>query len=300
MKSSTHYGLVSCALILLLLCSSANAKSTSIKTAQMNNLWAASSPLNNQSTAESYPHQTCFKRAAQKYDIPVEILLALARGESNFKATAKSKSNAYGVMQILWPSTAKHLGVDSLAKLLQPCTNIDAGSRYLKELLTRYDGNVHLAMAAYNYGPGRIKKHMSSSGMPNGAIWYSQYIYDHYQTIAKRQAETQTAPLQVAALSTPLALALVPSSEDRIKVLPKPVSQLKQWHYKPDNQQVLLSFNQPYRAKGFTDYLRKKNSTLKIDWFKISSNEFNVVLRYDDSQDLSRSRLILKQHGFLL
>jgi soluble lytic murein transglycosylase-like protein len=108
--------------------------------------------------AYRFPHATCFKAAALRYGLPETLLLAVARGESDFEPTARSRANAHGVMQILWPGTARHLGINRLSDLYDPCTNIDAGSRYLKELLGNYDGNVHLALAAYNYGPGRIPK----------------------------------------------------------------------------------------------------------------------------------------------
>lgn len=261
-----------CLLGLFLFNLQAVAKSTHVKTAQINALWKASIPLNNPDIAEQYPYEHCFKQASQIHDIPVEILLALARGESNFNARAKSKSNAYGVMQILWPSTSRHLGVNSLEKLLQPCTNIEAGTRYLKELLQRYNGNIHLAMAAYNYGPGRIKSSMTRSGMPNGAIWYSQYIYDHYQSIVQRQTKRNMPETQ------------------------KP----KKWQYQPNNQVILLSFSQPYRAKGFTNYLKEKNPDLKIEWFKTPQALYKVVLRYDNQDDFKRSKINLKQQGFSL
>ncbi len=108
--------------------------------------------------AYTFPHATCFSVAALEYGLPESLLLAIARGESDFDATARSRANAHGVMQILWPGTARHLGIHRLSDLYEPCTNIDAGARYFKELLERYDGNVHLALAAYNYGPGRIAK----------------------------------------------------------------------------------------------------------------------------------------------
>ena len=108
--------------------------------------------------AYKFPYSTCFKTAALQYDLPETLLLAVARGESDFEATARSRANAHGVMQILWPGTARHLGIHRLSDLYDPCTNIDAGARYLRELLKTYGGNMHLALAAYNYGPGRIAR----------------------------------------------------------------------------------------------------------------------------------------------
>ncbi|MCB1875291.1 MAG: lytic transglycosylase domain-containing protein [Chromatiales bacterium] len=130
--------------------------------------------------AGDYPYMRCFEEAAREQRLPLTLLLAVARGESNFDPTARSKANALGVMQILWPDTAKHLGVDTKARLFEPCTNIHAGARYLREMLDRYDGNLHRALAAYNYGPGRIGL---TGGIPKGAQWYSGYIHRHLRFV---------------------------------------------------------------------------------------------------------------------
>ena len=129
--------------------------------------------------AYTFPHSTCFKAAALQYDLPETLLLAVARGESDFEPTARSRANAHGVMQILWPDTARHLGIFRLSQLYDPCTNIDAGARYLRELLGRYEGNLHLALdgvagskvEAANLG-GRnvgISTTCSVTGRPAGA-----------------------------------------------------------------------------------------------------------------------------------
>ena len=88
--------------------------------------------------ARQFPYADCFRRAAAAHELPETLLLAVARGESDFKPRARSSANAYGLMQILWPGTAKHLGLNHLSDLLDPCTNVEAGARYLKELLERY------------------------------------------------------------------------------------------------------------------------------------------------------------------
>ena len=85
---------------------------------------------NDTDVAPSYrfPHASCFKAAAAAHGLPETLLLAVARGESDFEATARSKANAHGVMQILWPDTANDLGIYRLTDLYDPCTNIDAGA----------------------------------------------------------------------------------------------------------------------------------------------------------------------------
>jgi soluble lytic murein transglycosylase-like protein len=142
--------------------------------------------------AYRFPFASCFGTAALQYGLPETLLLAVARGESDFEATARSRANAHGVMQILWPDTARHLGIHRLSELYDPCTNIDAGARYLKELLARYDGNLHLALAAYNYGPRRIP--VDGGPIPSGANWYSGTFGEPYRAAAFVESLEQQAP----------------------------------------------------------------------------------------------------------
>ena len=72
--------------------------------------------------AYRFPHASCFGSAALQHGLPETLLLAVARGESDFEATARSRANAHGVMQILWPDTARHLGIYRLSELYDPCT----------------------------------------------------------------------------------------------------------------------------------------------------------------------------------
>ncbi|MBT8079770.1 MAG: lytic transglycosylase domain-containing protein, partial [Gammaproteobacteria bacterium] len=140
--------------------------------------------------AYRFPHASCFKAATATYGLPETLLLAVARGESDFESNARSRANAHGVMQIQWPGTAKHLGVYRLSDLYDPCTNIDAGARYLKELVTEYNGNLHLALAAYNYGPSRIPR--NAVDIPDGASWYSGYIFRHLNYILGNRSNRRT------------------------------------------------------------------------------------------------------------
>lgn len=148
----------------------------------LNKAWARYSVEDSaQKPTKEFPYQHCFQRASQRYYMPLSLLLAVARGESNFSVRAVSSANAIGIMQILWPGTARHLGISRRSDLFDPCVNIDAGARYLKEMINRYDGNVHRALGAYNYGPARIS--VGNGKMPKGAVWYSGYIYQHLSNV---------------------------------------------------------------------------------------------------------------------
>lgn len=121
----------------------------------------------------SYPYQSCFNIAARMHDVDVDLLLAVAAVESAMNADARSHKNAHGIMQIQWPGTARHLGVKRLSELYNPCLNIELGARYLRELIDGTGGDIQRALAAYNYGPGRIAR---SPELPEGALGYARKV----------------------------------------------------------------------------------------------------------------------------
>jgi soluble lytic murein transglycosylase-like protein len=123
--------------------------------------------------AEQYPFSSCFDLASRRHNIDLDLLLAVASVESGWNPDARSPANAHGLMQIRWPVTARHLGTKRVAELYNPCLNIDLGARYLRELLDHYDQDTHLVLAAYNYGPTRIKNH---SDIPDSVQGYVNLV----------------------------------------------------------------------------------------------------------------------------
>ncbi len=94
------------------------------------------------------------KAAARTHEIETHLLKAVVKAESNFNPRAVSKKGALGLMQIM-PENIKELNIENP---FDPRENIMAGARYLRELLNRFQGDVPLALAAYNAGPGSVER----------------------------------------------------------------------------------------------------------------------------------------------
>ena len=108
---------------------------------------------------ERMPYGAIIRHAARRHRVDELLVAAVVEAESSFNPSAISPVGALGLMQVM-PATAASLGGTDP---LNPVVNVDLGARYLSRLLTRFDGDIELALAAYNAGPGAVDRY---DGMP--------------------------------------------------------------------------------------------------------------------------------------
>ncbi len=117
--------------------------------------------------------------AARKYDLPVSLVQSVIRHESNYNPRAVSRAGAQGLMQLM-PATARELGVNDPFDIRQ---NIDGGSRYLRQMLDRFDGDVRKALAAYNAGPGTVRRFGGIPPYPETREYISKVMTSAAETV---------------------------------------------------------------------------------------------------------------------
>ncbi|MEJ5358471.1 MAG: lytic transglycosylase domain-containing protein [Desulfobacterales bacterium] len=143
------------------------------------------------------PFDRAVHEAAGRYHVEVELILAIIMAESRFDPRAKSKKGARGLMQLM-PVTASAYEVSDA---FDPTENIDAGTRYLRDLLDRFGGDLRLALAAYNAGEQAVIRHKGVPPFPETRA-YIEKVLQYYRLIKEDRLD----------FDFPLTLSSAPSS----------------------------------------------------------------------------------------
>ncbi len=129
---------------------------------------------------------TLISAAAEEYGISEAVLRAVIGAESDFDPDALSRAGAMGLMQLM-PGTAEGLGVTDP---YDPAQNIDGGARYLLSQLIRFDGDLRLALAAYNCGPGGVaSRGVTDLSDPNQLSLLPQETQNYLKNIESRLSD---------------------------------------------------------------------------------------------------------------
>lgn len=136
------------------------------------------------------PYAASVRESGQRHNVEPAMVYAVMRQESAFQPFVESPAAAYGLMQIIEPtarSLAKDLELEySKDALLTPAYNIELGATYLGKLLTKYDGNLALAAAAYNAGPGSLGRWLQTGQTLPLDLFVGRIIYDETRTYVQR------------------------------------------------------------------------------------------------------------------
>jgi hypothetical protein len=146
--------------------------------------------------------------ASQRNKVDAELILSVIRAESAFRTDAVSPKGAQGLMQLM-PQTAAQLGVRDA---LDPAANVEGGTRYLRQLLDRYNNDLNKALAAYNAGPGPVDQYRGVPPYSETRAYLVKVITDfnrHKQARLQadreqaRKVETANAPQKLRSDAEP-------------------------------------------------------------------------------------------------
>ncbi|RLB68920.1 MAG: hypothetical protein DRH07_11760 [Deltaproteobacteria bacterium] len=213
--------------------------------------------------AKVFPYMECFRQSSRRHKVPLTLLLAVARGESDFNPHSVSSANCCGIMQIKWPITATELGFKSREELFTPRRNIDAGAHYLRKMLDLHQGNYYMALAAYNQGPGRIPQSLPVEKLPQAAVDYNGYIYHHLQYVLGSKTVVQPSAVYVSEWKLPV-----------------------------------IKFEAKFRAEGFIQYFKNRTPAVRLEWFRDSWGNSQIVMLYKNSKELDQGVRLMKKYGF--
>jgi soluble lytic murein transglycosylase-like protein len=143
---------------------------------------AAASALHAPSEADVRRYSPIIETAAKAYGVETALVHAVISAESGYNPAALSKAGARGIMQLM-PDTARRYGVQNI---MDPVQNIHGGVRYLHDLLAMFNGNLELAIAAYNAGENAVARHGNKVPPYSETVAYVPKVLGFYHKFQSR------------------------------------------------------------------------------------------------------------------
>jgi soluble lytic murein transglycosylase-like protein len=150
-------------------------------------------------TPHSFDLNQAVKDASGTYRLDPDLVTSVIHAESGFNVRAVSPKGAQGLMQLM-PQTASQLGVHNA---FDPQANVEAGTRYLRELLERYDFDLIKALAAYNAGPQRIDQYHGVPPYYETKAYVARIVRDFNKKKLAAQTSAKSAPKKSAVPNSP-------------------------------------------------------------------------------------------------
>src|SRR5580700_3654179 len=164
---------------------------------------AKDGPAQSQSPAQNFQPATdlneVVRAASGTYHLDPDLVSSVIRAESGFNVRAVSPKGAQGLMQLM-PQTASQLGVQNI---FDPQANVDGGSRYLRELLERYNFDLIKALAAYNAGPHRVEQYGGVPPYYETKAYVARIVRDYNKKLAAKSAAQPAAQKNSPSKSAP-------------------------------------------------------------------------------------------------
>ena len=166
------------------------------------------------------------RAASGTYSLDPDLVNSVIRAESGFNVRAVSPKGAQGLMQLM-PQTASQLGVHNA---FDPRANVDGGTRYLRELLERYNFDLIKALAAYNAGPQRVEQYGGVPPYYETKAYVASIVRDFNKKKLADRAATQSAtkknpPKKSTATRAPSNKSHKPSPQTESKAIPNPTQE---------------------------------------------------------------------------
>lgn len=154
--------------------------------------------------------------ASGTYRLDPDLVNSVIRAESGFNVRAVSPKGARGLMQLM-PQTASQLGVQNA---FDPKANVEGGTRYLRELLERYDFDLIKALAAYNAGPERVEQYGGVPPYSETKAYVARIVRDFNKKKLAAKAASQPLPQKTVANKKPAAVTRLHPSSTQAKATP--------------------------------------------------------------------------------